>query len=73
MISERWQQIEKVYHSALNRLSLMVIFVTDHGFNAALHAPDKIKAIVAIEGSGTPDFAQADLKNLLNIPHLLYG
>ena len=30
------------------------------GFNAALNAPDKVKALVAIEPSGAPDPAKVE-------------
>jgi pimeloyl-ACP methyl ester carboxylesterase len=39
-------------------------------FKAALKAPDKIKAIVAVEPSGSPDPAKTDLSALKSIPHL---
>jgi pimeloyl-ACP methyl ester carboxylesterase len=41
------------------------------GFNAALHAPDKVKALVSIEPSGAPDPAKVDVKSLRNTPHLV--
>lgn len=39
-------------------------------FNAALKAPDKIKAIVALEPSGAPDPAKVDVSRVKAIPHL---
>jgi len=41
------------------------------GFTAALNAPDKIKALVAVEPSGAPDLAKADLTKLKDVPHLI--
>ena len=41
------------------------------GFTAALNAPDKIKALVAIEPSGAPDLAKVDVSKLKNVPHLI--
>ena len=44
------------------------------GFNAALRAPDKVRAVIAVEGSGAPDPAKGDLRKLRGIPHLfLWG
>ena len=44
------------------------------GFTAALHAPDKVKALISIEPSGAPDPAQADISALKTVPHLVvYG
>lgn len=44
------------------------------GFNAALAAPDKVKAVVAVEASGFPDVSKVDLSTLKNTPHLfIYG
>jgi pimeloyl-ACP methyl ester carboxylesterase len=41
------------------------------GFNAALHAPGKIKALVAVEPSGAPDPAKVDVTKLRGVPHLI--
>jgi pimeloyl-ACP methyl ester carboxylesterase len=41
------------------------------GFTAALNAPDKIKALVAVEPSGAPDLAKVDVTKLKNVPHLI--
>jgi pimeloyl-ACP methyl ester carboxylesterase len=41
------------------------------GFNAALNAPDKIKALIAIEPSGAPDPTKVDATKLKAIPHLI--
>jgi pimeloyl-ACP methyl ester carboxylesterase len=39
------------------------------GFNAALHAPDKVKAIIAVEPSGAPP-ATTNVAALKGVPHL---
>ena len=39
-------------------------------FNAALRAPDKIKALVAVEPSGAPDPAKMEVARVKNVPHL---
>jgi pimeloyl-ACP methyl ester carboxylesterase len=41
------------------------------GFTAALNAPDKIKALVAVEPSGAPDLTKVDVTKLKNVPHLI--
>lgn len=41
------------------------------GYTAALHAPDTVRAVVAIEPSGAPDPATTDISRVAGIPHLL--
>jgi pimeloyl-ACP methyl ester carboxylesterase len=41
------------------------------GFTAALNAPDKVKALIAIEPSGAPDPAKVDVAKLKGVPHLI--
>ncbi len=41
------------------------------GFTAALNAPDKIKALIAVEPSGAPDLAKVDVARVKNVPHLI--
>ena len=41
------------------------------GFTAALNAPDKVKALIAVEPSGAPDPAKADAAKLKGVPHLI--
>ena len=44
------------------------------GFNAVLHAPDKVKALISIEPSGAPDPTKVDIAPLKGVPHLVvYG
>jgi pimeloyl-ACP methyl ester carboxylesterase len=40
------------------------------GLNAALHAPDRIKAVISLEPSGAPDPESCDPAILSGIPHL---
>jgi pimeloyl-ACP methyl ester carboxylesterase len=40
------------------------------GFTMALHAPDKVKALISIEPSGSPDPDKTDLKPLKGVPML---
>ena len=40
------------------------------GFTAALNAPDKVRAVIGIEPSGTP-FRQVDVSKVRDIPHLV--
>jgi len=41
------------------------------GFTAALHAPDKVKALIPVEPAGTPDPAKVDTRQLGTVPHLV--
>ena len=41
------------------------------GFTAALNAPDKIKALIAVEPSGAPDPAKVDVARVKSVPHLI--
>lgn len=40
------------------------------GFNMALHAPDKVKALISVEPSGSPDPDKTDLKAMRGVPML---
>jgi pimeloyl-ACP methyl ester carboxylesterase len=40
------------------------------GLNAALAAPDRVKAVISLEPSGAPDPHQHDLARLRGVPHL---
>jgi pimeloyl-ACP methyl ester carboxylesterase len=40
------------------------------GLNAALHAPDRVKAVISHEPSGAPDSLQHDPARLRGVPHL---
>ena len=65
---------QAAYNALVQKICPCVIVVHSQGgnfaFNAALAAPDKIKAIVAVEPSGAPDPAKVDLGKLKGVPHL---
>lgn len=65
---------QAAYNELVQKVCPCVILVHSQGgnfaFSAALKAPDKIKAIVAIEPSGSPDPLKTDLSALKSIPHL---
>jgi pimeloyl-ACP methyl ester carboxylesterase len=64
---------QKAYDALVEKVCPCIIVVHSQGgsfgFNAALAAPDKIKALVAIEPSGAPDPARVDLAKLKGVPH----
>lgn len=74
----RWvttdRQIQAAYDAYVQAACPCVIVVHSQGgnfaFNAALNAPDKVRAIIAIEPSGAPP-ATADAARLRGIPHLV--
>ena len=41
------------------------------GFTAALNAPDKVKALIAVEPSGAPDPAKVEAAKVKGVPHLI--
>lgn len=65
--------IQAAYDQLVQRVCPCIIVVHSQGgnfaFTAALRAPDKIRAIVAIEPSGAPA-ATADIAALRGVPHL---
>ena len=75
----RWVTTDAAIQNAYNELVQKVcpcIVVThsqggNFGFNAALNAPDKIKALVSIEPSGAPDVSKVDVGKVKGIPHLI--
>ena len=64
---------QAAYDAYVQKACPCVIVVHSQGgnfaFNAALHAPDKIKAIIAVEPSGAPP-ASTDVSALKGVPHL---
>jgi len=74
----RWSStdaaIQAAYDAYVQKACPCVIVVHSQGgnfaFSAALKAPDKIKAIVAVETSGSPDPATVDYARLKGIPML---
>ena len=65
---------QAAYNALVQRICPCVIVVHSQGgnfaFNAALTAPDKIKAIVALEASGAIDPTKTSLAPLKGVPHL---
>jgi pimeloyl-ACP methyl ester carboxylesterase len=65
---------QAAYNVLVQRVCPCVIVVHSQGgnfaFNAALAAPDKVKAIVAVEPSGAPDPSKSDVSTLKGTPHL---
>lgn len=68
-------QIQRAYDALVQQACPCVIMMHSQGgnfaFNAALSAPDKVRAIVAIEPSGAPDPARAEAARMRGIPHLV--
>ena len=66
---------QKAYDALVQKVCPCVIVVHSQGgnfgFTAALNAPDKVKALIAIEPSGAPDPAKADAAKLTGVPHLI--
>jgi pimeloyl-ACP methyl ester carboxylesterase len=65
---------QAAYDQLVERVCPCVIIVHSQGgnfgFNAALRAHDKIKALVALEPSGAPDPGKVDVTQLKTVPHL---
>jgi pimeloyl-ACP methyl ester carboxylesterase len=66
---------QKAYDALVEKVCPCIVVVHSQGgsfgFNAALAAPGKIKALVAVEPSGAPDPAQVDVKKVKDVPHLI--
>jgi len=64
---------QSAYDAYVQKACPCVIIVHSQGgnfaFNAALKAPDKVKAVIAVEPSGAPG-ADTDLSPLKGVPHL---
>jgi pimeloyl-ACP methyl ester carboxylesterase len=65
---------QAAYNAAVQKLCPCVIIVHSQGgnfaFSAALAAPGKVKALVAVEPSGAPDPSKVSLAGLKETPHL---
>jgi pimeloyl-ACP methyl ester carboxylesterase len=65
---------QAAYDAFVDKVCPCVIVVHSQGgafaFNMALKAPDKVKAIVAVEPSGAPDPAKAEAAKVKAVPHL---
>jgi pimeloyl-ACP methyl ester carboxylesterase len=74
----RWattdRQIQAAYDALVQRICPCVLLAHSQGgnfaFTAALNAPDKVRAVIAVEPSGTPP-AAADPARLRAVPHLV--
>jgi pimeloyl-ACP methyl ester carboxylesterase len=74
----RWattdRQIQAAYDALVQRICPCVFLAHSQGgnfaFTAALNAPDKVRAVIAVEPAGTPP-ASADPAVLKDIPHLV--
>jgi pimeloyl-ACP methyl ester carboxylesterase len=66
---------QKAYDALVEKVCPCIVVVHSQGgsfgFNAALAAPDKIKALIAIEPSGAPDPATVDVGKVKAVPHLI--
>jgi pimeloyl-ACP methyl ester carboxylesterase len=65
---------QKAYDAYVQKVCPCTIVVHSQGgsfaLTMALNAPDKVKAIVAVEPSGAPDPAKADAATVKHVPHL---
>ena len=65
---------QAAYDALVQKVCPCVIVVHSQGgnfaFNSALKAPDKIKAVIAVEPSGAPDPAKVNVAPLKAVPHL---
>ena len=74
----RWvttdRQIQAAYDALVQRICPCVVLVHSQGgnfgFNMALNAPDKVRAVIAVEPSGAPP-QTVDAARLRDIPHLV--
>jgi pimeloyl-ACP methyl ester carboxylesterase len=66
---------QKAYDELVQRVCPCIIVVHSQGgnfgFNTALNAPDKVKALIAIEPSGAPDPAKVDAAKVKGVPLLI--
>jgi pimeloyl-ACP methyl ester carboxylesterase len=63
------------YDALVQRLDPGVIILThsqggNFGLTAALHAPQRVRAVISMEPSGAPDPAAAAAESLAGVPHL---
>ena len=66
---------QKAYDALVQKVCPCIIVVHSQGgnfgFNAALKAPDKVKALIAVEPSGAPDPAKAEAAKVKGVPLLV--
>lgn len=66
---------QQAYDALIARLDPGVIVLThsqggNFGLASALHAPQRVRAVISLEPSGAPDPAQASAESLRQVPHL---
>jgi pimeloyl-ACP methyl ester carboxylesterase len=66
---------QQAYDALLQRIDGGVVLLThsqggNFGMTAALHAPDRVRAVISLEPSGAPDPALYDAGVLARVPHL---
>lgn len=65
---------QDAYHALVQQIGSCFLLMHSQGgafgLHAALRAPDKVKAVIAIEPSGAPDPARFDPAGLRDVPHL---
>ncbi|MEP9377859.1 esterase [Aquabacter sp. CN5-332] len=74
----RWscndERTQTAYDALVARMDHCVLLMHSQGgsfgFHAALHAPEKVKAVMALEPSGAPDPTVEDAGRLAGVPHL---
>ncbi|MEW6256806.1 MAG: esterase [Pseudomonadota bacterium] len=69
---------QNAYDALVSRVGACILMMHSQagnfGFHAALHAPEHVKAVIALEPSGAPDPARSDPGRLADVPHLfLWG
>ena len=67
---------QAAYDALVGRLDEGSIILThsqggNFGLTAALHAPDKVRAVISLEPSAAPDPSALDAGSLARVPHLL--
>lgn len=66
---------QKAYDALVQKVCPCIVVVhsqgANFGFNAALNAPDKVKALIAVEPSGAPDPEKVKMAAIKGIPHLI--
>ena len=66
---------QKAYDALVQKICPCVIVVHSQGgnfgFTAALNAPDKVKALIAVEPSGAPDPAKVEAAKVKGVPLLI--
>lgn len=66
---------QQAYDALIQRINPGAVVLThsqggNFGMTAALHAPDRVRAVVSLEPSGAPDPAVQDARRLAQVPHL---